>query len=643
VTPLLGRILGGRYELLEKTGGGGMAVVYKAKCHLLKRYVAVKILRSDLVENEEFVERFQKESQSVASLSHPNIVNLFDVGVENDTHYIVMEFVDGKTLKDYIKEKGRLSPEETVDIALQICAGLQHAHENNIVHRDIKPQNILISKEGIAKVADFGIARAVTSATITMAGSGVIGSVHYFSPEQARGGHVDKKTDIYSLGIVLYEMVTGVLPFEGDSPVSVALKHLQEKVRPPGEINPDIPKSIQYIIERAIEKDLEKRYQDISEMLHDLKLALKNPDGNYIKRFSEVEQATMVVPAIQNSTERFKTEKFKNLRHSNEKKEKKNKGWGLAAFSIIAVIAVLVSLFIILKGVYYQNFLNKNAQVPNIEGFDEETARNILKKNGLDLHIEEWVYNDIVPEGKVISQNPKEGTQVKTNTLVSVIMSNGVEMVPVPLVINKPQRSAEIELGNKGLQVKEIKYVVSEIPSGYVVEQEPPAFTDVPKGTEVRLVISKGPEDNMVKVEKYIGLTEAIAEKMLKNADLEKGVVIREYNSDVKAGIIFRQSPLPGTNVEQGRKVDLWVSLGEEPLGKNKITISLGDAKNKVQVQIIRISDNKIVYDKIHDPSKGNIEVIIEDKGVQNYSIWIDEEYITTKTLEFTNKEGGDE
>ena len=279
---MLGKILGGRYELLEKTGGGGMAVVYKAKCHLLKRYVAVKILRPDLVDNEEFVTRFKRESQAAASLSHPNIVNMYDVGQENGTHYIVMEYVDGMTLKEYIRKEGRLTSKEAVRIASQICSALHHAHENNIVHRDIKPQNILINKEGTAKVADFGIARAVTSSTVTMAGANVIGSVHYFSPEQAKGGYVDKKSDIYSLGIVLYEMVTGVVPFEGDSAISVALKHIQEQVTPPGEINPDVPKSIQYIIQRAIEKNLENRYHDAAEMLHDLSQALDLQP--YVKR-----------------------------------------------------------------------------------------------------------------------------------------------------------------------------------------------------------------------------------------------------------------------------------------------------------------------------------------------------------------------
>ena len=379
---MLGRILGGRYELIEKTGGGGMAVVYKAKCHLLNRYVAVKILRPDLVENEEFVTRFKRESQAAASLSHPNIVNMYDVGQEDDIHYIVMEYVDGMTLKEYIRKEGRLSCEEAVRIACQVCSALHHAHENNIVHRDIKPQNILISRDGTAKVADFGIARAVTSATVTMAGANVIGSVHYFSPEQAKGSYVDKKSDIYSLGIVLYEMVTGVVPFEGDSAISVALKHIQEQVTPPGELNPDIPKSIQYIIERALEKRLEDRYNDAAEMLSDLKRALKEPDGSYVKRITSDSQATRVIPRIEyerhikdHQVTELNDIDVKNTTENEGETRVRRRGWMLTTLSVIAAAAVLFVLFMVVRTIYNQNFAIRNTEVPSIVGYDESTAR----------------------------------------------------------------------------------------------------------------------------------------------------------------------------------------------------------------------------------------------------------------------------
>jgi serine/threonine protein kinase len=253
VEQLIGRVLGKRYEIVERIGSGGMSQVYKARCSLLNRYVAVKVLRPEYTSDENFIRKFRRESQAAASLSHQNIVSVYDVGVDDEVHYIVMEYIEGKTLKQLIQEKGRLSPAETAEIAQQICKALVHAHKNHIIHRDIKPHNILVTKDGVAKVTDFGIARAVTASTVTNSGN-VIGSVHYFSPEQARGGFIDEKSDLYSLGIVIYEMITGQVPFEGESPISVALKHLQEPVKPPGKVVEDIPPGLEQIIMKAIEK-----------------------------------------------------------------------------------------------------------------------------------------------------------------------------------------------------------------------------------------------------------------------------------------------------------------------------------------------------------------------------------------------------
>jgi serine/threonine-protein kinase len=640
---LLGKILGGRYELLEKIGGGGMAVVYKAKCHLLKRYVAVKILRPELVENEEFVNRFKRESQSAASLSHPNIVNMYDVGQEGDIHYIVMEYVDGKTLKEYIHEKSRLESEEAVKIASQICSALNHAHNNNIVHRDIKPQNILISKDGTVKVADFGIARAVNSATVTMAGANVIGSVHYFSPEQARGGYVDKKSDIYSLGIVLYEMVTGVVPFEGDSAISVALKHIQEKVTPPGEINPDIPKSIQYIIERAIEKDLNKRYHDAAEMLSDLKRALKEPDGAYVKRAIDEDQATIVLPAIQGDPDSLQKDSTKEYKALNEDEEeetsdrRRSRVW--MGVSIAVIATVLLVLFMVLRAIYIQNFVHPDTEVPLIEGYDEETAREILDDRNLVLNIVERRYDSEVPEGQIISQKPQQGMTVQAESAVDAVISSGIKKVPVPDVVNKSQRNAEIELENKGLKVAEPEYVNSEEPSGYVVDQDPPAKQEVDEGTEVTLVISKGPEDNTTKVGKYTGLTVGMAQELLESDNLKLGTVTEEPNDTVNPGIVFKQSPQPDMNVEKDRKVDLWVSKGESVSYEKLLKIIPEGNKGKIRVKVVRTSDDKVIYDKEHNASEGVIKIVLNDTGIQSYAIWINNEYEQTQTLDFTKKE----
>lgn len=632
---MLGKILGGRYELLEKIGGGGMAVVYKAKCHLLKRYVAVKVLRPELVENEEFVARFKRESQSVASLSHQNIVNIYDVGQEDDIHYIVMEYIDGKTLKEYIHDKGRLDNEEAVRICIQICAALNHAHKNNIVHRDIKPQNILINQEGLVKVADFGIARAITSATVTMAGANVIGSVHYFSPEQARGGIVDKKSDIYSLGIVLYEMVTGVVPFEGDSAISVALKHIQEKVTPPGEINPDIPQSIQNIIEKAIEKDLDNRYHDAAEMMADLKRAIKEPDGNYIKKYND-DQATLIVPAVHVEDD-FKEEK----QQKGNKDPNKKRNIIMMGASFLLIFTLLLVLFLVGRSIFMQNFVSDEVKVPLIEGYDESVADSILKSSGLNLNITEWKPDNETPEGQVISQNPKEGMKVKVDSAIDAVVSSGVKKIVVPNVVDKAQRDAEVELENLGLVIGEPEYIFSDIPSGYVVDQKTPAHTEVIEGTEIILIISKGSETTTAEVGTYTGLLEEIAREMIKDDNLTVGEVKPEYSDEFSQGVVTRQEPQPGDNVEGLRSVDLWVSLGSQVSNKKRLEITLTGNKKKVQVKVIRVADNTVIHDQEYSSSEGVIGIDIEGTGKVDYDIWIDNKYIQRVTFDFTKKESG--
>lgn len=294
---LVGKVIGNRYEILEKIGEGGMATVYKAKCNILKRYVAVKVLREEFTTDEEFIRRFNTEAQAAASLTHPNIVSIFDVGHEENIYYIVMELVQGKTLKEIINEDGVLPWKWSINIAIQVASALETAHKNNIVHRDIKPHNIIITEDGIAKVTDFGIAKAVSNSTITAFGT-TIGSVHYFSPEHARGGYTDAKSDIYSLGVVMYEMLTGRVPFDADTPVSIALKHMQEKPVEPIKLNPSIPYAVNKIIMKAMEKEASARYQSATEMLKDLSMALKDPEGEFVKSNAERLQYTQRIPVL---------------------------------------------------------------------------------------------------------------------------------------------------------------------------------------------------------------------------------------------------------------------------------------------------------------------------------------------------------
>jgi len=381
-----GRILGGRYELLEKIGGGGMALVYKAKCKLLNRFVAVKLLRPEFTADEEFVKRFRVEAQAAASLSHPNIVSIYDVGKEDDMHYIVMEYVNGITLKDYVVQNGALDWKEAVNIVIQICSAIEHAHKNHIVHRDIKPHNILLTKDGVAKVTDFGIARAVTSSTITVVGS-TIGSVHYFSPEQARGGFSDEKSDLYSLGIVLYELVTGKLPFNGESPVAVALKHIQEIAEEPLSIKEDLPQGVNDIIMLAIEKDQKNRYQSATEMLEHLYKVLKKPEMEITLGDGEnvYDSPTVRMPSI--GENKLLGEKDSKKTGDDKMKKKKDKD---RATVILAIATSLVVIVLII-------FLVAKVILPSLAPPDEYIVQDYTNKDFYQVKAE-LENNDIFVE-----------------------------------------------------------------------------------------------------------------------------------------------------------------------------------------------------------------------------------------------------
>lgn len=636
---MLGKVLGGRYELIEKIGCGGMAIVYKAKCHLLKRYVAVKILRPELVEDEEFIYRFKRESQAAASLSHHNIVNIYDVGQEDDIYYIVMEYIDGKTLKEYIREKKCLDHEETVKIAIQIASALAHAHKNNIVHRDIKPQNILMKADGTAKVTDFGIARAVTSSTITMAGANIVGSVHYFSPEQARGGYIDTKSDLYSLGIVMYEMATGVVPFEGDSAISVALKHIQEKVKPPREFNSNIPKSLQDIIEKAIEKDQSKRYQSAEEMIQDLKRSLKEPDGDFVVRYFDSDEPTQILKPIE-----FPIENENMGKAVEEDRVKRNKKAWLKGFLLVAPFIIIIFIALYVGNLIYKNnFEPEEVPVPNIEGFSQDDANKILRENGLFLEVRASKNDNEIEEGHIISQEPKGGLYVKPYSTVKVVVSLGPELVRVPNVIGKTKREAEIELENEGFTIGEPEYEYSEYPSGTVIEQSISPTTQVLKGEAIVLTISKGPEDNIVQVSNYVGQHLDVATQLIKGDRLKVGEIKEEYSEEYSKGTILRQDPEPGSTVSEYREVDLVVSAGPTPSYPKEIKIDLTGIEDKQTVNILIVKTQegkkKEEYNRFHAVAEGEVKVRLEGKGTAKYDIYIDGKLYASEIIDFTQRQ----
>lgn len=548
--------------MLEKIGGGGMAVVYKAKCSLLNRFVAIKMLRSEFTNDEEFVKRFKVEAQAVASLSHPNVVSIYDVGHQDDMHYIVMEYVDGMTLKDFINKHGSINWQDAVKITIQICSAIEHAHKNNIVHRDIKPHNILLTKEGIAKVTDFGIARAVTSSTITMVGS-TIGSVHYFSPEQARGGFIDEKSDLYSLGIALYEMVTGRVPFDGDTPVSVALKHIQEMPVEPHKIAPSLPYGVNEIIMKAIQKDQNMRYQSATSMLNDLNRVLSQPQGGFVGQELAANQSTIRMKSI-NAANNPGPQRYNNTNNNNNKteaakqKKKNNVAYWLAGITSIIVIGVALVITAILLTRNNVNDINK---YEDYTGKQIEVVRPMLEEKGFKV-IETPRESDDVPKGTIIDQTPDAETPYKDPKFekIEFIVSSGSNLISVPDVKDREYREAENEIKAVSLVPKIEREFDEDVPKDYVIRTEPAANEKLKEGQEVKVIVSDGKKTTKRSVPNLVGRTKIEAEKLLSDHKLVLGNVVPIGATE---GIVTRQAPEAYEEIAEGDSVTIWLTPQE--------------------------------------------------------------------------------
>ena len=513
---LIGKVLANRYEILEEVGSGGMAIVYKAKCQLLNRFVAVKVLRSDLQNDAEFVRRFNVEAQAAASLAHPNIVSIHDVGNEDGLHYIVMEYVEGETLKDYIDKKHVLPWREAVNYAVQIGKGLEQAHKNSIVHRDIKPHNIIMTNDGVLKVTDFGIARANVQSTMTCEDS-AIGSVHYISPEQARGGYTDARSDIYSLGIVLYEMITGVVPFDNESPVTIAIKHLQEAPLPPREHNISIPLALEKIVLKAIAKELSMRYKSVSEFIDDLQTVLNDPDRiidsiieeddteakGYTRKMPVVADKEVVEPVVKKENkeggdaemaDRRKTSRSEEI---DKKKEKK-----VIIYAIISAIVVILLIGFAFSSIMGLGGLvsgGKNIEIPKLEGMLYEEAVEEYKDAGFSIVKGETVTSN-KEKGTILSQEPEAGSKVKKNNedgiVITVEISEGTSEISLKNYTRyKDSRKVKIEVENLGLETEFIEEFSDTFPTGSIISQEPESGTSMKKGEKVTFYVSKGPEN----------------------------------------------------------------------------------------------------------------------------------------------------
>ena len=566
---LQGKILGNRYEIIEKIGTGGMATVYRAKCHVLKREVAVKILRDEFTTDNEFIKRFNAEAQSAASLTHPNIVSVYDVGHEGNLYYIVMELVKGKTLKEIIVEDGALAWKWAVDLAIQIARGLEKAHRNNIIHRDIKPHNIIITEEGVAKVTDFGIAKAVSNSTITAFGA-TTGSVHYFSPEHAKGGHTDAKSDLYSLGVVMYEMVTGRVPFDADTPVSVALKHMQEEPVEPIVLNSQIPISLNKIILKAMQKEPSMRYQSATEMIRDLEMCLKDETGSFVKPIPEVDEfATKRISLNYNDEEKHakkKEGKFAKIKKHFENHPVQKWIAIIASCILVFVLAMCITFFALNMGKV------KDVSLPKFEGMTLEEAKVAADEAGLKLEIEEAFHVEI-EEGKIVSQDPvyQENYTVKEGSTVKLVVSKGQELVKVTKVVGKKRDEAIKELKDLGL-VPEIEEVNSdEIEKDYVIEQEVAEGEEILKGSTIKIKVSMGIEQ--VEVPDLTGMTEEDAKQALTNAKLKWKSTSTVTDSSKGAGVVS-QTVSPKSMVDKGTEVSITINTYSE-LKTGTITINV--------------------------------------------------------------------
>lgn len=564
------RLLAGRYELIEKIGEGGMAIVYKAKCRLLNRYVAIKILRPEFTKDEQFVENFRRESQAAAGLSHPNIVSVYDVGQEGNIHFIVMELVEGKTLSKLIEEKGRLDYKEAINITRQVASALSLAHKNQIVHRDIKPHNILITNTGVAKLADFGIAKAVSASTIIGGNNKVMGSVHYFSPEQARGAYVDERSDIYSLGIVLYEMLTGKVPFDGDNPISIALMHINDPMPPVSAEVPGIPPQLEKIIMKATDKYQTNRYRTADEMIEDLDniefiTKVMGQKAFTIAGEEEKEQPAVSVHSERERTHR-KSEPAGKTEESDKTLERANK---ISTGFIIGAVAVLIIAGIIGLGALLGWFSgdSEEIKVPNFVGRTFEEAQALAQETGLEIARGEDVYSPDQEEGKITSQNPTADSVVSPGKLITVYVSKGKKDGVVPKIVGMDYKEASKYLKTFGFELGIVKTESSTLPENVIIEQSVEEGSTASKGTKIDVTVSDGKGKETVKMPNLIGKTPDEANAIIDTEGLKLGDATYEETTTTAQNLIFWQQYPEGTELEKGTAVSYKVSKGEKPSG----------------------------------------------------------------------------
>ena len=663
----IGTILDNRYELLEVIGVGGTAVVYKAKCHRLNRYVAVKILKEEYAQDEEFRRKFHDEAQAVAMLSHPNIVNVYDVSRSGSIEYIVMELIDGITLKEYLSRRGQLSPKEVTVFATQIARALEHAHSHNIIHRDIKPQNIMLLRDGTVKVADFGIAHFTNNDNTYCKGE-AIGSVHYVSPEQAKGSFVDNRTDLYSLGVVMYEMITGRLPFEGDTPVSIALQHINSIALPPSIFAENVPPQLEEITMKAMNPSLSKRYTSAAQILKDLeefqneqqfKLNIPREEGIVVQEEPQDLDATRKlnntgeVAALMENERREPPERreTEEPRHGEEEeapveeqkeKQKKHRSPVSAAliFSVIAVVVFCVGAFCFVQKILdpFGGTDSSKINAPNLKGLYYSQVIADPQYSNVVIAEGEYVYNETVDAGKIISQEPEANRKIDPGATITVTISRGNRTFALPNYVNSDARQAKIELDRFGVQcVEAAPEYNDEIENGFVIRTDPAAGTMLTEGDTVTITVSRGPEFVMVDMPDLMGKPLNTALELLDVAGLEWDEPVYT-EADGEPDLVIYQSIAPGTQVEKGTRVSFQLSkereLPPEPVIVDYVyTVTLNQSANPIDVEIYQ--DGGRVYSGTHVSEEITATVILTgEEGEHQIQVYQDgilqtQEYVT--------------
>lgn len=673
---LIGKVLSNRYEIIEEVGEGGMAHVYKARCKLLNRNVAVKVLKSEYSKDDTFVKRFKTEAQSAASLTHPNIVQVYDVGEENGINYIVMELLESRTLKDYIEEKGALSTSETLKISSQIASALEAAHKEHIIHRDIKPQNIVLSRNLVAKVTDFGIAKATTSTTITNFGT-TMGSVHYFSPEHAKGGYTDEKSDIYSLGVVMYEMATGRVPFNSDSPVSVALKHIQESPVAPMDANSKVPEILNNIILKAMAKNTANRYKSAKEILLDIN-DLMNNSGKNAKINSSIEAGyTQVIPVLTEEiieesnvvpnlrtrnarrmsvvsskdlknelkTESTDVEEGKEaIKDSKEKKSKKKKALIISSIIIGAIVLSIIIFFSvkIINKINEENRPLPTYEVPNLIGRNFEEVVEEYSKQNLEIIQDKVQYDAVLAEGQIISQSPEKGAET-SDKKIYVVVSKGQKMVKVPDVTGKDIKVVKYELQDTLGFVLEIEEEVNtKVLANIVISQEPVKDTELPFGSIVKLKVSKGDGKEVIVMPTVIGSTKSAANKTL--IDLKLNVKIKTGEDKNKPnGTVIAQSYPQNQELKEGDLVEITIN---RLLVSKTVTLNLTELKGSIEYEedievkvtaSIDGSASNTYFDKKFSLEATTAQFTLNGYETASLKIYIDGKEVKTQTVKFVD------